>query len=640
MQEFLNRFDDKFEEKLIERINQYDAMDLLAKASNGSFFLRTSLFENDCRTNEVISLDKCTIYLTSLFITKGMNQNGKIITCDELIDLSNDISMLMLVKNHMSGEEIMAVTMCQNSKSEVLEKFKWYSVVTLLKHEADLLKDDGIPYHSFIEDIMNFVENMYNVEMSVEGKSFDEYINNFNKYNKSNFCYKGKYKSVFEKFSAFNGQRPDLYNPNAPFYSLEILRCCFLKQDDNLMCFIPELITTNLLKYFPHYYSSDKKIKWYDKRTTWSENSVANIFSIYFKGAIIYSNNYFYLNRSKNRHENDLLIDYKGFLFIIEVKAGRVSPDPIYENTDNVLESYKTQVSKGIKQCNALEKTLIESGNLEIFNEDNQSKVKLKYSDYEEIFKIVVTFEEMGSFLPGYLIRENQQKGHYVVNFFDLYVVLDYLANPALIIRYFQERKQPLIQQCNIYDELVFLGIFTSITMNYSSYLRNIYEETQSEGKNISTMYLPEIEFMSQIEAYYTRKNSIKPKFEINNLVMRLIDVNFSNISKIEMSHLILLLDMSADRHQDIEEKHKYSNLVIRSERKDGKAKYTLVIKKTKNDCYRICANYFRSHTDLEYIVIIYFEGYRTKITTVKRNNQLLKKYLSDMGEWRRTEYR
>ena len=194
----------------------------------------------------------------------------------------------------------------------------------------------------------------------------------------------------------------------------------------------------------------------------------------------------------------------------------------------------------------------------------------------------------------------------------------------ALIIKYFQERKQNLFSKCNVHDELVFLGLFTTLTLNYVEWLN----DTFNKEKNISNVFLPEIEFMPQIEEYYSNNKSIKPKFAINDLIMRAIDVNFEHISNIEMSHLLLLLNLSAENHKSIEDRYYIpsNKLVLRSYVKDRNCEYALVIKKSKKKCYEICANYFKTHADLSYIVIIYFEGNRAKISTVKRNNQNLKK--------------
>ena len=83
-------------------------------------------------------------------------------------------------------------------------------------------------------------------------------------------------------------------------------------------------------------------------------------------------------------------------------------------------------------------------------------KVQLNNKDYVVIFKLTVTFEEMGSFLPGYLIRKENIKRNIVVNFYDLYVILDYLGNPALSIKYFQERKNIIYKDCQVHDEYLF----------------------------------------------------------------------------------------------------------------------------------------------------------------------------------------
>ncbi len=69
--------------------------------------------------------------------------------------------------------------------------------------------------------------------------------------------------------------------------------------------------------------------------------------------------------------------------------------------------------------------------------------------------------------------------------------------------------------------------------------------------------------------------------------------------------------------------------------------KYTICIKPSRTICLKVCSNYFSTHLDVTKIVIIYFESNKVKVTTIKRTNPELKRYLENtrISDWNRTQY-
>ena len=639
MDELLSKYDEKFENDLINRICKYNAIDLLSKVSCASFFLRTSIFANDKDTFQHVSFSKCAVFLTSLFVTKGMNLGGSKIGYTELLSIAHDVMMFTSIRGISLDDEIESIAMSQSSKSEVLEYFRGYYISTLLQYEEEVLQKMGLESDAIVQDIFEYLGKMYDISNEVNELSFKQYIENFDTYNKCKFEYDGKYKTIYERLAAENGGHPELYIFNSPFYAINLLRCCFLEIDNHLFCFVPEIITGCLPKFLPKLIPCELRINWFDNRKKWSEESVAMLFKEYFPGVNIYMNNYFFPISKKHRNENDLIVSFKGYLFIVEIKAANVTPDSVYLKPNEVIDSYTKQIDEGIDQCNIVENIINEKGLIDFYDEDNSPKTTFKNSDYEEIFKITVTFEEMGSFLPGYLIRKENINYNIVVNFYDLYVILDYLNNPALAIKYFQERKNVIYKDCLVHDELVFLGMFTLLNVNYSTLINDMVKEPPFTNNDIGYMFLPENEFMPKIENYYANHNSKKVDFTINKLILKSLNVNYRNISNLEMSHLVGLINMPYEEHDKIEAKYTNSNsmLVLRFNKINTDINYAIVIKKTKTECLITCANYFPTHLDVNEIVIVYFEGEKTKISTVKRKNQELKKYLGFDGYWKRT---
>ncbi len=636
MEEFFKQYgSEEAYQSIIKRLELYDIYDLMAKISCASFFLRTTVFQKSEKELNPFEYSKAILYLTSLYITRGFKSGSQYIKYTELKILVEDINRYIFSnRDYKNNDEVEAIALSQSMGSEVLGGFKSYYILTVFEYQKSILAEMQISKDEFVSDVFNYLK-FYDLKSQLDNITFEEYINNYNDYDNSNFIYNGKFQSVMDSLTCGCGIYPNLYSMHNPFYSMDIAKCCFIKIKDRKCCFIPEIITGKLPKYFTNAIPKEQTSLWYENRKSWSENSVASLFYKNFPKADILDNNFYYLGKKRHRSENDIIVEFKGFLFIIEVKAANVTPDPVYENESTVIASYHQQIEEGINQCNRVEEILINEGSISLYNEDNLLKTTIYKVEYEEIFKITVTFEEMGSFLPGFMNRKNSSTGNIIINFYDLFTVMDYLSNPAYIIKYFQERKLIVPSKCIIHDELVYLGIFTTVCIHFSEYINSLADERKEFGYIV----FPEVEFISEIENFYENVNQEKAPFNINSLVQKLVNVNYKNISTFEMSHLIGILNLPTDDHDMMEQKYNnpYNRAVFRFRKKDEDLEYAVVIKKTKKECMEIVADYFHSHSEVNKIVIIYFDASKTKITTIKRSNPELKKIKISNTQWNRT---
>lgn len=636
MEEFFKRNgSEEVYQSIIKRLELYDTYDLMAKISCASFFLRTTVFVKSENELNPAEYSKAILFLTSLYITRGFKSGVQYVKYNELKILVEDIFKYIISnRTYSSSDEVEAIALSQSMGSEVLGGFKSYYILTLFEFQRSILAEMKISKDEFVEDVFDYLK-FYDLKIEHDNITFEEYINNFQNYDNSNFIYNGKFQSIMDSLSCGCGIYPNLYSIHNPFYSMDIAKCCFIKIKDRNCCFIPEIITGKLPKYFTNAIPKEQTSLWYENRKAWSENSVASVFYNNFPEADILVNNFYYLGKKEHRSENDIIVGFKGFLFIIEVKAANVTPDPVYENEDAVIASYHKQIEEGMNQCDRVEEILINEGSISLYNEDNSLKTTIYKNDYVEFFKITVTFEEMGSFLPGFMNRKNSSTGNIIINFYDLLTVMDYLSNPAYIIKYFQERKLIVPSKCIIHDELVYLGLFTTECIHFSEYINSWVKDKKKFGY----IFFPEVEFISEIEDYYENGKPEKVPFNINNLVQKIVNVNYKNISSFEMSRLIGILNLSMDDHDMIEQKfnNPYKRFVIRFGKKDEDIEYAVVVKKTKKECLEIVADYFHSHSEINKIVIIYFDASKTKITTIKRSNPELKKIKISNTQWNRT---
>lgn len=593
--------------KLINQLNRYDPIDLFSKLHFCSIFLRTNIVKEN--NEEPFIYDNALTVLYSFYMTHSVIIGKKRISFKKLKEIAMNVTRCGRYKVKVNDDEFNAIRLSQSFSTEILDAFLPYEIDNfpgfqegLLKKYFNLSKDETTGklneyyYNSYKYNILD------GIELKIE-----EYISGFDNYcNYDNFIITdNKLLEVCEKLCVnVGGLDSSLFSFSNPNAAINLSRKLFLRINNKVYCFVPKHVSTKFFKCLERLITDkNDKIIWNENKAIYTESSVNNVFEEYLPGCLIQSNNYFY--DEKRRIENDLIIEYKNNVFIIEIKGGRVNPDPIENNEENLKSSYKDLVEKGISQCNILKSKIKKEKELSIYDEHNVLKHKYDFKNIYNIIDLVVTFDELGSYSPGYSIRKEKSNKDdpVIINFYDLYVVLDYLSNPVLIIKYFNERKGINRKKTIINDELIYLSIFTKDTLNINNYINNYFE------KKFNVFFDTE-SYISIIEQYYSVMNfkKNKPTFNFHPVIDQILKINFIEVKSEVIYAIMCIMNLSIDKLNDISSDCLLGTLKLYKSSLATKSEIIGIVFSTCSQVYFSITNKgFKSNKDINKIIIFEF---------------------------------
>lgn len=157
--------------------------------------------------------------------------------------------------------------------------------------------------------------------------------------------------------------------------------------------------------------SLEKKEKYTQFKNQMLEQKVAKIFrKLFGKEALIFDS--YYVDKKKS--EQDILIIFKGFFFIIEIKDTLFRApmrDPI-KAFDKINSDFKKSIQNGYEQCVRVEKKFEEGKPFEIFDsKTNKSLFYVQPNKVKDYFSIIVTQFKYGNIqtnLENLLIKDEE----------------------------------------------------------------------------------------------------------------------------------------------------------------------------------------------------------------------------------------
>jgi hypothetical protein len=289
---------------------------------------------------------------------------------------------------------------------------------------------------------------------------------------------------------------------------------------------------------------------WNRRQNLASEDMVKALFIQLLPGATAYTGSYYPVGTSlKQMNENDLLITYENYLFIIEVKAGSFPKTPPIIDFNAHVNAYTKLAQEADSQCSRTIKYINEHQPALFYDVDKQKKFEINnISEYKEIFSFSVTVDNFNEFAAKAekLSFINLSSKTIVISYDDLLSYEKYFDSPVYFLHYLKQRKIAIdIPQIAMNDELDHLGMYIS---------HNIYSITASEfpaehsvnwngfrkdlDEYFCKLYLPELNAVKPLQ-------NIPP--EITGII-QLLDGS-TEINKIDIAHF--LLDMSTEAKND-----------------------------------------------------------------------------------------
>ena len=285
---------------------------------------------------------------------------------------------------------------------EGLEKLEYSMSQGLADAWMDMMKG----YDEFCESIDNgepsdaTIENARGLMNPIADKIFGEALNNIAHVT-------GWDKRLIDTLSLGIGECNSFFDESEfsgwPIMELPTKKKPFIKIDGTVYGF-------DYYSLFDNFYRALQKTIFHLKPEyidTWSryqslasEDMVKTLFLKLLPGANAYGGNYYPTNNSlKQMNENDLLIIYENYLFVIEVKAGSFPQTPPISDFDAHIKAYKKLAQEADSQCSRTIKYIEGHQPAPFYNADKQKKFEINnITDFKEVYVFSVTVDNFNDF--------------------------------------------------------------------------------------------------------------------------------------------------------------------------------------------------------------------------------------------------
>ena len=289
---------------------------------------------------------------------------------------------------------------------------------------------------------------------------------------------------------------------------------------------------------------------WSKRQNIASEDMVKALFLNLLPGATAYTGNYYPAGNSlKQMNENDLLIIYENYLFIIEVKAGSFPQTPPINDFDAHIKAYTKLAQEADSQCSRTIKYINEHQPAPFYDSEKHKKFEItRLSDYQEVYSFSVTVDNFNEFAAkaeklNFITLSSKT---IVISYDDLLSYENYFDSPIYFLHFLKQRKIAIdIPQIAMRDELDHLGMYIkhnmySITASEfpAEHMVNWHGYREDLDNYFCRLYLPEL-------------NPTKPKQDIPNEITEIIQLLEQGIDKNKIDVAHFFLNMSSEAKND-----------------------------------------------------------------------------------------
>lgn len=426
----------------------------------------------------------------------------------------------------------------------------------IMRNQMDKLLFDGVePDEDYIEESKTVVFQVIGTSLFEVKKNTawpDEFINDF--------CLGINSDNSFLSHDEFSGW---------PIWNLPIKYKPFIELEGKAYCFDYYNLFDNFyvaLQRAIRNHGKEYGERWNESQGHSSEKLVGSVFECLLPGCKVHYSNFYPLNKNDSA-ENDILIEYKDVLWIIEVKAGTFVYTPAMMDFQAHKKSLKALVEKAENQCLRTKKYITDGvDNKRIFyTNDNlgTEAFTIDREKYSQIYMFDVTVSDFNEF-ASQIEKVKIAKGHegiIVISLNDLWVYKHYFDNPLQFIHFIKQRTIATeTVEIVTTDELDHLGMYIYHNM-YSLQAKGI-----GQGKHVNFVGYRE-ELDKYLSGMHVGVNYEKPTQFIPPKIAKIIEICLNKDDKVTQ-FTNSLLDFSADSREDFE---KSISKLVRRERELGR---------------------------------------------------------------------
>ena len=294
----------------------------------------------------------------------------------------------------------------------------------------------------------------------------------------SDFCLEINGDTEFLSHNEFSGW---------PIWNLPIQYKPFIEIDGTAYCFDYYTLFDNFyvaLQRAIRSHGKDYGARWNDAQGYSSERLVGRVFENLLPGCKVHYSNHYPFNKNDSA-ENDILIEYKDVLLIVEVKAGTFVYTPAMMDFQAHKNSFKALVEKAEKQCLRTKKYISDGKDSKraFYTDDNldAEAFSIDRDKYSQIYMFDVTVSDFNEFASQMEKVEiaNAHEGIIAISLNDLWVYKYYFDNPLQFIHFVKQRTIATeATEIATFDELDHLGMYISHNM-YSLQAKEIGQGRQ-----------------------------------------------------------------------------------------------------------------------------------------------------------------
>lgn len=337
-----------------------------------------------------------------------------------------------------------------------------------------------------------------------------------------------------------------------PIVEQPVIRKPFIKIGRKTYAFLYYVLFDNIyrnvqrgiLKQKPQYIEC-----WKTKQTRASEEMVRDIFLKLLPGAEAHVGNYYPKNTStKQMNENDIIIIFQNYLFVIEVKAGSFPVTPPIIDFNAHIEAYRKLAETADSQCSRTCSYISKHTRAQFYNQDKQPTFQVQNLKlFNGVFTFSVTVDNFNEFaaraekLSIIALKEET----IVISYDDLLSYAGYFDSPILFLHYLKQRKAAMrVPQFHLQDELDHLGLYID---------KNLYAINSSQYRKLDKVFYHG--FREKLDDYFQRlyvdpQHAKKPTQGIPAEINAIIKYLEQNLSPDNITLAHFFLDFSSETRE------------------------------------------------------------------------------------------